>query len=201
MPKWFRQTLVVLVSILTFGMVSPSQVFPYDDVSKDLPSNNDSYESKMVQEEISSQTENSSETAALSERDQFVDNMIKEAENQSYMKFGQKIKPVIADEFRSVVLPNIELALTSIAMQFPEEDLRNLSITEMPSGGTSEKIFHIVNMKNNQDIIRFHVRRDHPPQEGYWFNFHYHTYHDQYQTHHELGSIYWDTNHPPKWMS
>jgi hypothetical protein len=88
-----------------------------------------------------------------------------------------------------------------VAVQFPEESLANLKVTETPGGGLSEKIFHITNSKANEDVIRFHVRRDHPPQQGYWFNFHYHTHHDNFQAHHELGSIYWNKNTPPKWMT
>jgi hypothetical protein len=100
-----------------------------------------------------------------------------------------------------VILPNIEKAIQEVAVQFPEESLANLKVTETPGGGLSEKIFHITNSKANEDVIRFHVRRDHPPQQGYWFNFHYHTHHDNFQAHHELGSIYWNKNTPPKWMT
>ncbi|MEW8987992.1 MAG: YpjP family protein, partial [Bacillus sp. (in: firmicutes)] len=85
--------------------------------------------------------------------------------------------------------------------QYPEEDLVHLAISEEPGKGKSEKIFHIKDEKTGEDVIRFHVRRDQPPHEGYWFNFHYHTHHDEYQTHHDLGSIYWAKNTPPNWMS
>ena len=125
--------------------------------------------------------------------------MMKEAEEQSYLKFGPKIKPVIEDEFRLVVLPNMEKAINEVTSIFPEEELSYLTVTEIPSSGTSERIFHIT--REYEDIIRFHVRRDRPPQEGYYFNFHYHTYHDQFQTHYTLGEIYWNKNTPPKWMS
>jgi hypothetical protein len=126
---------------------------------------------------------------------------LKQAEFQSYQKFGTKIKPVIENEFREIILPNIEKALEEMAVQFPEEDLKNLTITEHPGTGHSEKIFNINNPGIGKDVLRFHVRRDNPPQAGYWFNFHYHTYHDDFQSHHELGSIYWAKNTPPKWMS
>lgn len=145
--------------------------------------------------------ETSYKTEVISERDAFINDMVKQAESQAYIKFGAKIKPVIEDEFREIILPNIEKAIEEIALQFPEEDLSQLVITEMPGGGQSEKIFHIMNQQTKQDIIRFHVRRDHPPQTGFTFNFHYHTAHDQFQFHHELGVIYWDKNTPPKWMS
>jgi hypothetical protein len=135
------------------------------------------------------------------DKDKFMEELIKQAEEQSYQKFGAKIKPVIENEFREVIMPNIETALDQTASQFPEEDLKNLAITEQPGKGHSEKIFNIKNSVTGKDILRFHVRRDNPPQAGYWFNFHYHTYHDGFQSHHELGAIYWDKNTPPKWMS
>ena len=75
-----------------------------------------------------------------------------------------------------------------MAAQYPEEDLSQLIVSEVPSGGTSERIFHILNKQTNTDVIRFHVRRDHPPKEAFAFNFHYHTDQDQFQTHHDLGS-------------
>ncbi|MEH7388569.1 YpjP family protein, partial [Bacillus sp. JJ1521] len=88
-----------------------------------------------------------------------------------------------------------------LAEQYPTEQLDQLEISEQPSGGNGEKIFHIFDNTSGKDIVRFHVRKDHPPQDGYWFNFHYHTHHDGFQTHHALGDIYWNKNTPPKWLS
>jgi hypothetical protein len=196
--KWARQTLVVMVSILTFGLVSPSQFNNY--VNAEKPDKVDSFESTQAAETSILQS-----TAYIEEsefdREKFMEKLVKQAEEQSYQKFGSKIKPVIESEFKEAILPNIQKAINQTAVQFPEEDLVNLSITEQPGAGHSEKIFNIKNTVNGKDILRFHVRRDNPPQAGYWFNFHYHTYHDEFQSHHELGSIYWDKNTPPKWMS
>ena len=195
MPKWLRKSLVILVTIVTFGMVTPQAL------SND-PNDGNKQEKRNIIEALPPEAEESSfEMEALSERGAFIQEMVKQAENQAYLKFGAKIKPVIEDEFRDLILPNIEKAIAEIALQFPEEDLSRLTVTEMPGGGESEKIFHIMNRQTKQDIIRFHVRRDHPPQEAFTFNFHYHTAHDQFQFHHELGRIYWDKNTPPKWMS
>ena len=79
--------------------------------------------------------------------------MVKQAEYQSYIKFGTRIKPIIEDEFREMILPNIEKAIGEIARQFPEEDLSQLTVTEMPGRGQSEKIFHILNQNTNQDVF------------------------------------------------
>lgn len=196
MPKWLRKSLVVLVTVLTFGIVTPSQAFELLD---DKPPKRDAFESKgqeqsqSVQQKVYGQFPGSEEDV--------LHRLIKDAETYSYTKFGNRIGPVIEDEFREIILPNIEKAIEEVAVLYNGSNMVNLVISERPTGGESEKIFHIADRKTREDIIRFHVRRDHPPQAGYWFNFHYHTFLDQFESHHDLGSIYWDKNTPPKWMS
>ncbi|MGG3694146.1 YpjP family protein [Heyndrickxia ginsengihumi] len=192
MKKWFKKSLVILVSVLSFGIVSPSH---------DLWNHN--HQINRIKQGNTEDYQNS--TASLSseqsdnERSMLIKKMINSAEMQSYEKFGSKIKPVIEDEFREAILPNIETAITNTIMQYPQGNLSKLAISEKPSGGASEKIFHIYDKDLMKDIIRFHVRRDHPPMEGYYFNFHYHVAFDHFQVHHQLGSIYWDKNTPPQW--
>ncbi len=199
MSKWLRNSFIILVTLFTFGVVTPSQAaLLYDSSYQDRSPKKDHIEFLQTEEDYS---QNDDEVSFLDGREEFIKQMVKEAEYQSYEKFGAKIKPVIEDEFNVCILPNIEAAIAEIAEQYPEEDLKKLSITESPAGGNSEKIFHILNDETKKDVIRFHVRKDHPPQQGYWFNFHFHTYHDDFQKHHELGAIYWDKNTPPKWMS
>ena len=197
MKKWLRKSAVVMVSILTFGLVTPSQFVNY--------LNPENHKDRDVVEAAAPESSFAQPSAYIEEsrfdKEKFMEELMLQAEEQSYQKFGTKIKPVIENEFREVILPNIETAINQTANQFPEENLMNLAITEQPGGGQSEKIFNIKNNLTGKDILRFHVRRENPPQDGYWFNFHYHTYHDQYQSHHDLGSIYWDKNTPPKWMS
>lgn len=197
MNKWIRKSFVVLVSLLTFGLITPTQLI--NNVNAEKPTERDTIEAALLR----GYTQENSffETEEVVDKEKFIEELIKQAELQSYQKFGTRIKPVIENEFREIIMPNIEKALQETADQFPAEDLLNLAITETPGKGQSEKIFNIKNSETNTDVLRFHVRRDNPPQAGYWFNFHYHTYHDGFQSHHELGSIYWDKNTPPKWMS
>ncbi|WP_223593344.1 YpjP family protein [Neobacillus bataviensis] len=197
MKKWLRKSLFVTVSVLTFGLVTPTQLM--NAVNADNLSERDVFETPAPANSFSQTTAYLEESEF--DREKFMQNLLKQAELQSYQKFGSKIKPVIEDEFREIILPNIEIALHQTADHYPEEDLKNLTITEHPGTGHSEKIFNIKNAIDGKDILRFHVRRDNPPQAGYWFNFHYHTHHDEFQNHFELGSIYWDKNTPPKWMS
>lgn len=196
MNKWIRKSFFVLVSVLTFGLITPTQLI--NNVNAEKPTERDSVESVP----LAGFVEQTSffETTEV-DKEKFLEELLIQAELQSYQKFGPRIKPVIENEFREIILPNIEKALQETAAQFPTEDLLNLTITETPGKGQSEKIFNIRNSETKMDVLRFHVRRDNPPQAGYWFNFHYHTYHDGFQSHHELGSIYWAKNTPPKWMS
>jgi hypothetical protein len=192
LPRWLRKSLVVLITTLTFGLVTPPASLLIDEAKAD--------DSSVDAAVVSSRNAKVEEVRVLT-REEFVQQTMEKAIVQSYEKFGEKILPVIEDEFNEIILPRIEEVLVSLAEQYPEEKLVHLVITEKPSGGIGEKIFHIYDKTSGKDIVRFHVRRDHPPQDGYWFNFHYHTYHDSFQTHYELGRIYWAKNTPPKWMS
>jgi len=193
MSKWLRKSLVVVVSILTFGLVTPSHAF-FNENNPNLNKQNSKESS------VQSTEEKVVEEKSVS-LDSFIESMVEKAEENAYVKFGDKIKPVIQDEFKTIILPNIEKAITETAQQFPEEDLSALTISEVPNYAKTEKIFHIYDNRSGKDVIRFHVRKDHPPLDGYYFNFHYHTYHDSFQSHKELGTIYWDKNTPPQWMS
>lgn len=196
MSKWIRKPLFVLISILTFGLVTPTQLM--NSVNADNFKDRDAFEA--TAERNFTQANGFYQESEFN-REEFMEELIKQAELQSYQKFGTKIKPVIEDEFREIILPKIEMAIAQTANQFPEEDLKNLAITEQPGSGLSEKIFNIKDSVTGKDVLRFHVRRDNPPKAGYWFNFHYHTIYDEYQSHHELGIIFWAKNTPPKWMS
>src|SRR5699024_8732952 len=116
--------------------------------------------------------------------------LMEKAIAQTSVKFGPKIENQLENEFQEVILPKMEETLTSIFTEAGEDRLPFYEITENPATGKDEKI-----------IAKFHVRRDFKPQEGYWFNFHYHLGKDQFETHYELGNIYWDKNMPPKWMA
>ncbi|WP_078546262.1 YpjP family protein [Litchfieldia alkalitelluris] len=200
MNRWLRKALVVSFSIVTLGMVTPPPALTMQDIKTDEskrniinPSNQtDTYYSL---KEVASLHQN------INPRDQFISHAITQAEFQSFQKFGSRIAPVIENDFNSHILPNIHAAISHFAETYPDETLLNLEITENPSGGISEKIFHIYDKTTQKDVLRFHVRRDQPPNSGYWFNFHYHTYHDNFQSHHELGAIFWAKNTPPQWLS
>ena len=189
MPKWLKKSLVILITALTFGTVAPPAYLLADDNNeKEHSFSSFSSDAVNINNEIH-------------KKEDVIQQLTAQAIDQSYEKFGQKIGPIIQNEFDEIIMPKIEEVLNSLAEQYPKEELQNLTISEKPTGGNSEKIFHIYHSITGEDIIRFHVRRDQPPLEGYYFNFHYHTHHDQFQMHHTLGSIYWSKNTPPRWMS
>ncbi|MFB6466100.1 YpjP family protein [Cytobacillus sp. Hz8] len=199
MPNWVRKSLVVLITIVTFGLVSPSQISFIENGNPSKSPKDNVFEENVIPKGLENQGLYSNKE--IVDKEGILSQLYSQAESQTYLKFGEKIKPVIQDEFKDIILPNMETAIFQAVSEFPEWDLRNLAVTEQPGKGSAERIFHIVDRETNQDLIRFHVRRDHPPQQGYWYNFHYHTYHDQYETHYELGSIYWGKNTPPNWMT
>src|SRR5699024_9546688 len=123
-----------------------------------------------------------------------------QAKEQTLTKFGPKITNQVETEFTMAILPIMEEVITDLLAQ-KEDELLFLGVTESPTKGYGEKIFNIYDYRTNKDIARFDVRRDNRPQDGYWFNFHYHLCDDNFETHHEIGEIYWDKNTPPKWMS
>lgn len=194
MNKWLRKTLVILFTIATFGLVAPPAALTVEEHSSE--------------EDTSAKLTNShrhyfnDETAyEYQGKETYLSSFLEAAEAQSLQKFGDKIGSVIEDEFRLVILPKMEEAIIQYTEEFSDEDVRDLVISKKPAEGKGEKIFHLYNKQTGQDVLRFHVRRDHPPQQGYWFNFHYHTNQDSFQKHHELGSIYWNQNMPPNWMT
>ncbi len=86
MPIWLRNSLVVLISIITFGLVSPAQA---SELLSTEPKDSD----------VSGTFENVSIPANHLTNDEdyesFVSRIMKEAEEQSFEKFGSKIGPVI----------------------------------------------------------------------------------------------------------
>ncbi|MGD6815851.1 YpjP family protein [Metabacillus sp. 84] len=183
MNKWLKKTLVALFSIATLGMVAPPASLIAEEKTGSLS-------------ETLSENQYDSELKGQEERahQEFKDL----AREQTYLKFGDRIRPVIEREFDELILPKITEA---IDWELTAVESDSLVISEKPGGGRSEKIFHIYDARTGKDVIRFHVRIDHPPGEGFWFNFHYHLDKDSFEKHHELGSIYWDRNTPPAWMT
>ncbi|WP_188454838.1 YpjP family protein [Virgibacillus oceani] len=203
MKLWMRKVTVVLVTIMTLGMYVPpihlntnaednkEAVSPKEETTGDILTS----ALDIGEEEPESVPEN------IEEEFDYIGTMTKMAKEQTITKLGPRIVSQVDDEFTTEILPNIEEVVNTILADAGEEELPFYGITEAPANGFGEKIFNIYDLRTNEDLARFHVRRDNRPKEGYWFNFHYHLNDDDFEEHHEIGEIYWDKNIPPKWMA
>ncbi|WP_430789788.1 YpjP family protein [Virgibacillus flavescens] len=194
MKLWFRKVTVILVTFMALGMYIPPTYLNEVDAEEnseailpeDEPTASDTAEDEVVDSLLTD--------AAM------IDALTEQATNQTITKLGPKIGEQIQPDFTSAILPNMKEVLNRI-MEEASEESPYLAITETPAKGYGEKIFNLYDYQTKKDIARFHVRRENRPLEGYWFNFHYHVRDDNFESHHEIGEIYWDKNIPPKWMS
>ncbi|MFD2043518.1 YpjP family protein [Ornithinibacillus salinisoli] len=200
MKLWMRKIAVVLIAILTLGIYTPTYLITDEENEVVSPKVN---EDGGITDSKGS-VENAGDLDIHLTTDTEYDslrNMTEQAKDQTIAKMGPRIIEKVEDEFMATILPNIEEALQTILTNVGDENLSYVSITEQPTEGYGEKIFNVYDNQLKKDIARFHVRRDVRPQEGYWFNFHYHVSEDGYEKHHTIGEIYWDKNTPPKWMA
>ncbi|KOF11334.1 hypothetical protein AC739_05705 [Planococcus glaciei] len=198
MKKWWQKSLMIAVAVLTLGVISPNHLIWETLLDEKAHSNSQS--STGNDKQYSFDWIDPSELY-YDTHPSILDTVHKAAEEQAYLKFGTKIGPVIQDEFETAILPNIQRAIDLHFAGMDTETLRKLAISEKPSGDYSEKIFHIYDTETSKDAIRFHVRTEKKPLEGFFFNFHYHVAEDNFQKHIALGDIYWSKNTPPKWLS
>ncbi|MEK4628866.1 MAG: YpjP family protein [Solibacillus sp.] len=197
MKKWLHKSIMVSVALLTFGLITPNHEiwanFDEDRNAKSIlerPDQNHITEAYQLDEILIAESEQPT-----------IESFVAAAKEQSYMKFGTRVGPVIEDEFETNIFPKIEEAIATTVNRIGDEQIRSLAITEKPSGEYAEKIFHIVNTESKKDVIRFHVRTENRPFDGYYYNFHFHTFEDNFAKHYNLGEIYWSKNTPPKWLS
>lgn len=187
MPNWLKKSFVVLVSILTFGMISPQDLLAWNNQKSD--------DHEVIPDHIEV-----SALPALS-REQSAEQLISQAREITASKLGDRILPRIESDFESEVLPKIEEIIHDLLDTYSEEELHDIAISPILGKGDGERIFHIMDTKSNDEILYFHVRKDRPPLEGYSFNFHYHTAEDGFETHHELAEVYWGKDTPAKFGS
>lgn len=192
MKKWIQKFLVSSVAVVTLGVITPSHTI-WNNIL-------DNHASAKSQNMENNDTSSYNQTIYTFEEIKPID-LIAEAKEQSYQKFGSRIGPKIKEDFDEVIFPKMQQAIDETIAQQGGQEINQLAITENPSGNYSEKIFNIYNVKTGEDLIRFHVRTENRPQTGYYYNFHYHTTADEFVTHHNLGEVYWSKNTPPKWLS
>ncbi len=197
MKKWIQKSLIITVALLTFGIIPPDHLIwehllENKSPLKSIQSNENTIDFEQV---------TLKDSTNLVDEPNLIDYIANNAKEQSYIKFGNRIGPVIQDEFDDVIFPKIQEVIDTTISKVDPSKARNLVISEQPSGEYHEKIFHIYNNDSKKDVIRFHVRTDKKPLDGFFFNFHYHLEEDNYSKHYALGEIYWSKNTPPKWLS
>ncbi|KIL48866.1 hypothetical protein KP77_20770 [Jeotgalibacillus alimentarius] len=187
MPNWIKKSFVILISILTFGMISPQDL---------LAGNNQ----KTDEQQFATDHLEITPLPALN-KEQTAEQLISQAKEITATKLGERILPRIESDFESEVIPKIEEIIMDLFDTYPEEEITDLAISPVVGKGDGERIFHIMDTKSNDEILYFHVRKDRPPLEGYSFNFHYHSAEDGFETHHELAEIYWGKDTPARFGS
>ncbi|UOQ42763.1 YpjP family protein [Halobacillus salinarum] len=203
MKLWVRKIFVVLIAVFTLGLYIPpsaatSQLAKNDNVTPDQ----DIRERATADENRGE--EPPGELNAENERfytEHIIRSLTAQAKIQTETKLGPRIMGQVEGDVIHQIYPKIEEVMTSLIHQSEKEQLPYFEISEQPSAGYGEKIFNLYDARSKQHIAKFHVRREKKPQEGYWFNFHYHLERDHFQQHHLLGDVYWDKNTPPKWMA
>lgn len=191
MKQWLHKLLIATVAFVTFGVISPEHQIWATNHAK-----NDSGETDLPTQSTNLAIELEDTAYSIDITPNVEQQLIATAKQMSYEKFGSKIGPIIQDEFDTVIFPKIEEVI-----QQAYENKRKLAISEKSISAIGERIFHIRDLENDKDIIHFHVRKENRPQEGYYFNFHYHLADDNFHTHYSMGDIYWSKNMPPKWLS
>lgn len=200
--KWIQKLIIGLVAVATLGIINPTH-----DIWNALSN-------KENVKEFGPSLDSDEQSIALGQKEEIIEKVdfisgdavavdeafIVRAKELSYEKFGSKIGPTIREEFDEKIFPEINKVVKNV---LNDESIHNqtLRLSERPTGNYSEKIFHIINENENKDVIRFHVRTEKRPQDGYYFNFHYHKADDNFSKHFSIGDIYWSKNTPPKWLS
>ncbi len=191
MYQWIKKSIVILIAICTFGVITPSHPYWNDSSTLSTKSRNESSVDSFSRQDLEEDEQFS--------REKWLKNLFVQIEHQSSLKLGDKIGPIIGKEFNELVIPELKKTLEKKIVSYSVPELQKMKVSSLPRNNRSEKIFHLVSGTNGNEIFRFHVRTEHPPKEGYLFAFHYHDDSDNFESHQELGTIYWSKNTPPKW--
>ncbi|MCA1024067.1 YpjP family protein [Halobacillus litoralis] len=198
MKPLMRRIFVVLISVLTLGLyIPPAHVDAEAAEKKEITDAGHLNEPSVVEDDQQILPDVLTEDR---DEDPFR-SITEEAFARTEAKMGPRIMEKVDDELSEVIFPEMEKVMVDLLSNTDEEHVPYMKITEDPAPGYGERMFNLYNGHTDEEIARFHVRRDKRPGEGYWFNFHYHLKEDAYAKHHEIGEIYWEKNTPPKWMS
>ncbi|MCQ2009358.1 MAG: YpjP family protein [Sporolactobacillus sp.] len=207
-PQWIKKSLVACVAVLTFGTVIPTLPAHYLDKENDkqnVQKAGNDVAASGFETELATKKESHNSWKLKDSKEDLLDGFssyaAREAEKQGATKFGSRITERINRQYTEQIVPAFAQALQEIGDVHSLAWIRELDVTHAPSQGFGERIMHVYNKQSGKEVLKLHVRRDHPPLDGYYFNFHYHTALDDFQQHHEIKTIYWGKNMPPKWRA
>ncbi|MFD1018644.1 YpjP family protein [Thalassobacillus hwangdonensis] len=193
MKLWMRKIAVVLISILTLGLYVPTNYLDANAAENE--------EVSISQEEAKGlEVDTSGIPLEHTKEPDHLEQLTDFAKAQAMSKMGPRIIERMDEEFETMILPEMERVIEDIVSDAGDK-ASYYEITETATPGYGERMFNIYDHNSEEEVARFHVRRDKRPGEGYWFNFHYHLKNDGFEKHHTIGEVYWDKNTPPKWMS
>ncbi|QHS22804.1 hypothetical protein GWK91_07535 [Virgibacillus sp. MSP4-1] len=209
MKPEIKKFLLIAITILTLGMYTPPALLEADaaeseevDSSKTKSNNDTQTENDTITHEINDYFNLTNFHAPQADDHHTTQSALTEiAKEQTKAKLGPKIMDQVEDDFITEILPNIEKTIHTLLKNIDKQDIRYYGVSEEAVSGYGEKIFVLYDVRTNNEIARFDVRRENRPHEGYWFNFHYHLEEDQFEKHYNIGEIYYDKNTPPRWMS
>ena len=101
MKKWIQKSLIITVALLTFGIIPPDHLIwehllENKSPLKSIQSNENTIDFEQV---------TLKDSTNLVDEPNLIDYIANNAKEQSYIKFGNRIGPVIQDEFDDVIFP------------------------------------------------------------------------------------------------
>lgn len=198
MKKWFRKTIVLLISILTLGLYIPP--FHLDADMEEVDKGEISPKTDDYTTNSPTIIDDDESDSIVSSNELYQEALIEMARERVMIKLGDKIASKIDMPLKEEVLPNLEVVIEQIFDKLGEEQSQYLVISEEPASGYGERIFNLYDQSKKENVAKFHVTRVKKPQDGHFFQFHYHLAEDQYEEHYPIAEVHWGKNTPPKWM-
>ncbi|MRH43493.1 hypothetical protein GH741_12470 [Aquibacillus halophilus] len=201
MKLWIKKISVVLITFMALGVYIPPTYLDTSADNDEIVSAKTNFNDDIFTPVSEVEIGNESEQEEIDTDEYLIGIITEQAKEQTISKMGPRIAKQVEDDFSTSILPHIEQVVRDILVESGKEQFQYYGISEQPSAGYGEKIFHLYNFKANTDIAKFHVRRENRPGDGYWFNFHYHLKNDNFEEHHSIGEVFWAKDTPPKWMA
>lgn len=201
MKLWMKRISVFLITLMTLGMYTPPIDLNTNTDNEEIISTKTDGSEEITSPLLEVEQEGISKDVPEHDSDYVIGALTEQAKAHTIAKLGPRIASKIEPDFAAAILPNIEEVLHMILAEAGEDAVNYYGISTLPAKGYGERIFNIHDYQARRDVARFDVRRENRPDDGYWFNFHYHLNDDEFEAHHPIGEIYWDKNMPPKWMA